>query len=69
MKNGKRMSVMFVVRTEKFDYMFFCDEYLSQEVDFAKKVAFCELNGIPYTTDVTLFDCNDKIIDRFGYED
>lgn len=69
MKKEKRMSVMLVVRTETCDYKYFCDEFGSQEEDFAKMVAFCRLNDISYTTDVALFDCNDKIVDRFGYEE
>ena len=71
MKNvsEKRMSVMLVVRTPQIDYKYFCDEYGSQEEDFAKRVATCLCLNIPYTTDVALFDENDKIIDRFGYEE
>ena len=67
--NEKRMSVMLVVHTPLFDYKFFCDKYSSQEEDFAKRVALCVINNIPYTTDVTLFDKDDKIIDCFSFKE
>lgn len=69
MKNDKRMSIMLVVRTEKTDYMFFCNEFDSQEELFAKCVADCIKHGVSYKTDVVLFGKNNKVIDRFGYEE
>lgn len=66
MKKKKCMSIMFVVRTKKTNYKFYCDGSNSQDKLFAECVAECIKYDIPFKTNVVIFGNDCKVVDCFG---